>query len=232
MPNCALLKMDLCISITHHGTGRSPSSNRHGATVRSVACIVELAQALAWFPQVGVHSFFFPPAERGWWRGNEISSFQLFCTQPVKAKCQKQMICGTTQLSFLPQKNRQDLWTSWKINEEKGRRLRCNPVNEMKSIQDETCGTQNNHSLLIVVCCLGKRTERNSFYYPVTYLSPGKDRDPSLIDFITSETTQLLPWRVHSTSLRDTSLPLHGLHMIESEEKLHAAQSCSLLHKY
>lgn len=175
---------------------------------------------------------FFPPAERGWWRGNEISSFQLFCTQPVKAKCQKQMICGTTLLSFLPQKNRQDLWTSWKINEEKGRRLRCNPVNEMKSIQDETCGTQNNHSLLIVVCCLGKRTERNSFYYPVTYLSPGKDRDPSLIDFITSETTQLLPWRVHSTSLRDTSLPLHGLHMIESEEKLHAAQSCSLLHKY
>lgn len=84
-------------------------------------------------------------------------------------------------LSVLPQKNRQDLWTPWRISEEKGKRLRYNPVHEIKKYSGwEVRDTKQ--SLPIALFCLGKRAERNQFYYPMTHLSQGKYRDTSDMD--------------------------------------------------
>lgn len=92
---------------------------------------MELAQAPAWFSQVGARSYF-PPAARRWWRRKKSSSFQLLCTQPVKAT--SKWVCGTAVLSSLPQKNKQDLGTWWRITEEKGKRTQSNHCPQLCAI--------------------------------------------------------------------------------------------------
>lgn len=102
---------------------------------------------------------------------------------PLHTACQSHEQVGLwDSCAFLPATGKEaGLWTSWRITEEKGKRLRNNPVHEIQMYLGwEVWDTKQ--SLPIDVCCLGKKAERYQFYYPMTYLSQGKYRDTSDMD--------------------------------------------------
>lgn len=112
-------------------------------------------------------------------------SSNSFCTQPIKVM--SKWICRTAGLCLLPQKNTplpwQDLLTLWRIGDKKGKGLGA--TQQMKwQVFRRGVG----HKAITVVCCLGRRTDKNPFYYSMTYLSPGKDR-----------TSASLPMTLHSS---------------------------------
>jgi len=67
----------------------------------------------------------------------------------------------------------------------KGRGLAVTQCMKLKVFR--TRGVGHKAITATAVGYLGKRTRRNWFYHPTTYLSAGKERDASDVAFITSE---------------------------------------------
>lgn len=167
------------ISSSHHWTGRSPTTSRHSARMRSIVWIVDPAQVPAWSILPSRSTEVLPTS----WQRMIKWEWEQVLPVPLHTACQSHEQVGLwDSCAFLLATEKEaGLWTSWRITEEKGKRLRYNPVHETeKYLGWEVWDTKQ--SLPIAVCCLGEKAERNQFYYPMTYLSQGKYRDTSDTD--------------------------------------------------